>query len=101
MRGLGAGLAVTNGRADFSAEVGAPAIRPGPQAAGPALRLPRTAPGGSLRSALRRRKFTFTAVTAGSPSRRVKTGTPRPVPGVPSPPRRRKWLVSHGAMDGI
>ncbi|HMI23160.1 MAG TPA: hypothetical protein VK594_01605 [Streptosporangiaceae bacterium] len=40
MRGLSADLAAMNGRADFSAEIGAPAIRPGPQAAGPASGLP-------------------------------------------------------------
>ncbi len=40
MRGLSAGLAAANGRADFSADSGAPAIRPGPQAAGPASGLP-------------------------------------------------------------
>src|SRR4249919_517233 len=81
VRGPGADLALTNGRADFSAEVGAPAIRPGPQATGPALRLPRTAPGGSLSSALRRRKCTFTRGNRGGPVPKGKDGDPAPCTG--------------------
>jgi DNA-binding NarL/FixJ family response regulator len=67
-------------------------------------RLREHAAGGSPRSARRRRKLTFTAVTAGSPPRRVRRGpcaragsalTP-PEPQVARLPRSNGWDLACG-----
>ena len=70
-------------------------------------RLREHAADGSPRSALRRRKLTFTAVTAGSPPRRVRRGpcaragsalTP-PEPQVARLPRSNGWDLACGDAD--